>query len=136
MKEELYFIRIIPDDYHGAPQMKIDENPGEHSTENEIFQIWREAGYNSYNMGDPEDFEDELTCFKEYANPGLYYSLYIMVISREENIDINQYLDNFNREISGIFYEEADTGFKRLSEDNFCEEIMERCPEIDLLIPY
>lgn len=118
------FFTIQPDDYHGAPMLGEtfpDRNNPKNSkfpkipTEKEIFDLWMEAGYNSFYMNDGDDDGDEEDqqeyYFNEYGNQPLFYHIYFITIE-DDSTDIDQILDMSIEELITITYEEPERKFE------------------------
>lgn len=127
------FFTIQPDDYHGAPMLgqafPDRNNPGNSKfpkipTEKEIFDLWMEAGYNSFHMGydgdDDGDEEDQQEYyFNGYGNQPLFYHIYF--ITMEDNMtDINLILNSSIEELVEITYEEPE---RKLEGEEFVEMV-------------
>lgn len=112
------FFTIQPDDYHGAPmlgQTFPDANNQGNSkfpkipTEEEIFDLWMEAGYNSFHMGwggdwDGDEEDAQQYYFNEYGDQPLYYHIYFISIG-DDTTDIYQILDSAIEELVTITYQ-------------------------------
>jgi len=119
------FFTIEPDDYHGAPmigQTFPDANNQGNSkfpkipTEKEIFDLWMEAGYNSFHMGydgdDDGDEEDQQEYyFNEYGNQPLFYHIYFITME-DDTMDIDQIVGSALEELVEITYEEPERKFQ------------------------
>jgi len=109
------FITFIPDDYHGAPEIRATFPPGnfpEIPTREEVFDAWSNAGYNAFSAGDWDgDWDDaeargeaERESFYEYGDFELYYSVYMIII--EDKNQTRRILDEIVEELSNSVYEE------------------------------
>jgi hypothetical protein len=83
--EKIYFMTLCPDDYHGAVQVRefTDEDFPMPLDRESIFNVWCEAGYNSYNMG---EFESEEEAFELYGDSLCYYAAYMILFNASANI--------------------------------------------------
>lgn len=127
------FFTIQPDDYHGAPMLgqafPDRNNPGNSKfpkipTEKEIFDLWMEAGYNSFHMGydgdDDGDEEDQQEYyFNEYGNQPLFYHIYFITME-DDMTDIDQILNSSIEELVEITYEGTE---RKLEGEEFVEMV-------------
>jgi hypothetical protein len=100
--EKVVFMTLLPDDYHGMPEVGDFSDvyfalPPDEET---VFRAWSAAGYNSWNMGDGEGSEEEV--FQEYGNGESYYATYV-IITNATNID--DLRENVNDKIESISYD-------------------------------
>ncbi len=111
----LLFISFIPDDYHGAPEIRSTFPPGnfpEIPTREEVFSAWSDAGYNAFASGDWDgDWDDEEArseaereSFYEYGDFELYYSIYMIII--EDTNQTQRILEEIVEELANSVYEE------------------------------
>jgi hypothetical protein len=84
--EEIYFMTLCPDDYHGAPEVYelIDDDFPIPFDQGEIYDMWRSAGY-SYM--DTEQDETEEEAFELYGDLPCYYYTYVITLDQGTNIE-------------------------------------------------
>ena len=124
------FFTIQPDDYHGAPMIgqvfpskEGDSTFPKIPTEEEVFDLWMEAGYNAFHMGDGEE-DSEQYYFDSYGNHDLFYHIYL--ISVQPGVDAYQIVESALEEMVSITYSEPE---KKFDEDDFIELLQEEIGE-------
>jgi len=119
------FFTIQPDDYHGSPMLGETFPDGNNQgnskfpkipTKKEIFDLWMEAGYNSFHMGwggdaDGDEEEAQEYYFNEYGNQPLFYHIYFISIE-DDTEDIEEILNSAIEELVEITYSEPERKFE------------------------
>lgn len=114
------FISLLPDDYHGAPEVhsvfpssitadfSSDVFPTIPSKEN-VFDNWLAAGYNAFDMGWDGDFdnpheveEGQKETFELYGDMPLYYATYMILMNDELNPQ--EIIENINYDVQDASY--------------------------------
>ena len=97
---KIFFLTLTPDDYHGAPMVQefTDTEFPLPSDKEDVFDAWRQAGYNSYSMG---DFESEEEAFEEYGNYPCFYATYIIYANSNDELISERIIE----EITDVSYE-------------------------------
>lgn len=115
------FFTIQPDDYHGAPMIGqvFPSKEGVSTfpkipTHEEVFDLWMEAGYNSFYMNGEED--SEKWYFDNYGNHDLFYHIYFIAVEPDE--DPYEIVNSVIEEISYINVSEPE---RKFDEDDFIE---------------
>ena len=120
------FFTIQPDDYHGAPMLGETfpdvNNTGNSKfpkipTKGEIFDLWMEAGYNSFHMGwggdeDGDEEDAQQYYFNEYGNQPLFYHIYFISIEDDTEDPIEEILNSAIEELVEITYSEPERKFE------------------------
>jgi hypothetical protein len=110
LAEGVYFIKFLPDDYHGAPKLSSICPPDQFPSVPdyyEVLQAWCSAGYNAYAYRDEDDDYDEEQdedddleerYFNDYGNMGMYYAIYMISIDGRPRImnNIIELLDSLS----------------------------------------
>lgn len=127
------FFTIQPDDYHGAPMLgqafPDRNNPGNSKfpkipTEKEIFDLWMEAGYNSFHMGyDGMMMEmkriNKNIILMNMATNLFFYHIYFITME-DDMTDIDQILNSSIEELVEITYEGTE---RKLEGEEFVEMV-------------
>jgi hypothetical protein len=128
---KIFFFRLLPDDYHGAPEVHSVSPSGpvpDPPDYDAVFAAWKRAGYNTYKMGEGDTEEQS---FREYGNADFYYAVYMGISDEEDFIRKNDYemLDILGEETG--FYNGGPSG----TPEKVCEILRNRFPQIQVLVP-
>lgn len=79
----IYFFNLQPDDYNGFPEIADlfpvpDSNFPKIPTEEEIQQLFWQAGYSAYAMDQEIEQLGKNGFFQQYGNYPAYYAIYMM----------------------------------------------------------
>ena len=79
----VYFFNLQPDDYNGFPEIADlfpvpDSNFPKIPTEEEIQQLFWQAGYSAYDMDQEIEQLGKNGYFQQYGNYPAYYAIYMM----------------------------------------------------------
>lgn len=79
----IYFFNLQPDDYNGFPEIADlfpvpDSNFPKIPTEEEIQQLFWQAGYSAYDMDQEIEQLGKNGYFQQYGNYPAYYAIYMM----------------------------------------------------------
>lgn len=79
----IYFFNLQPDDYNGFPEIADlfpvpDSNFPKIPTEEEIQQLFWQAGYSAYDMDQEIQQLGQNGFFQQYGNYPAYYAIYVM----------------------------------------------------------
>ena len=81
----VYFFNLQPDDYNGFPEIADlfpvpDSNFPKIPTEEEIQQLFWQAGYSAYDMDQEIEQLGKNGYFQQYGNYPAYYAIYMMEV--------------------------------------------------------
>lgn len=81
----VYFFNLQPDDYNGFPEIADlfpvpDSNFPKIPTEEEIQQLFWQAGYSAYDMDKEIEQLGKNGYFQQYGNYPAYYAIYMMEV--------------------------------------------------------